>query len=74
MFLKTVINPPSIEEGQRVISVVCFMRSSAALVYNCKQARIVLASTSFATTEALASQNYSKRVNGSLLTFTTSEA
>ena len=26
------------------------MRSSAALVYNCKQARIVLAGTSFATT------------------------
>ena len=50
MFLKTVINSPSIEEEQRVISVVCFMRSSAALVYNCKQARIVLAGTSFATT------------------------
>ena len=30
------------------------MRSSAALVYNCKQARIVLAGTSFATTKALA--------------------
>ena len=30
------------------------MRSSAALVYNCKQARIVLAGTSFATTETLA--------------------
>ena len=29
------------------------MRSSAALVYNCKQARIVLAGTSFATTKAL---------------------
>ena len=27
------------------------MRSSAALVYNCKQARIVLAGTCFATTE-----------------------
>ena len=27
------------------------MRSSAALVYNCKQARIVLAGTSFATTK-----------------------
>ena len=32
------------------------MRSSAALVYTCKQARIVLAGMSFATTEALAFQ------------------
>ena len=40
----------------------------------CKQACIVLAGTSFATTKALAFQNYSKRVNGSLLTFTTSAA
>ena len=43
-----------LEEGHCVISNVCFMRSSAALVYNCKQARIVLAGTNFATTEALA--------------------
>ena len=63
-----------LEEGHCVISNVCLMRSSAALVYNCKQARIVLAGTSFATTKALAFQNYSKRVNGSLLTFTTSAA
>ena len=45
-----------LEEGHCVISNVCFMRSSAALVYNCKQARIVLAGTSFATTKALAFQ------------------
>ena len=32
------------------------MRSSAALVYNCKQARIVLAGTSFATTGTLVPQ------------------
>ena len=37
------------------------MRSSAALVYNCKQARIVLAGTSFATTGALAPQRSAER-------------
>ena len=40
----------------------------------CKQVCIVLACTNFATTEYLYSQNYSKRVNGSLLTFPTSAA
>jgi len=37
------------------------MRSSAALVYNCKQARIVLAGTNFATTGALAPQRSAER-------------
>ena len=37
------------------------MRSSAALVYNCKQAHIVLAGTSFATTGALAPPRSAER-------------
>ena len=55
------LNSSSWIRGHCVISNVCFMRSSAALVYNCKQACIVLAGTSFATTGALAPQRSAER-------------